>query len=172
MQNAATDAMDEIFSIAEGLSRADIEPRARQAFAHASKCRAAYSVIHGIDERTRAASYAVSWAAILEYFDLSGAAGFSKDAYDELDGTPRMRVLTVLAFFDVFAWFGSFRVIWGSKPVAFYKPWGSFSRRAAGVPRPGRACCGASGWPGSLAGAVTRAGLACQVLLSSSPLLV
>jgi hypothetical protein len=124
MENPATEFMDEVFSIAEGLSRADVEPRARQAFAHANKCRAAYSVFRGFSERTRAISYAVAWGAILDYFDISGAAVFSKDAYDRLDKSIQRRIINALSFFDVPEWVRIIRTTWGSKPVTFYKPWG------------------------------------------------
>jgi hypothetical protein len=126
MQNAVASAVDEIYSIAEGLSRTDVEPRARRAFAYANKCRAAYPVwdIQNLNGRMRAISYATIWSAILDYFDISGAESFSKAAYDKLDNSPRRRVINALAFFDVPGWIAAVRVTWGSKPVVFYEPWG------------------------------------------------
>lgn len=121
-------AEDEVLAIAEGLRRAEVERRARQAFESANEIRARYRGLPDAGKRAAAVSRARTWAKILRHMDATGHAEFCGSLDD---GTPPAIVWAVWAVCDwlalVTVWLNVpavvrvFRDLLGAEPVTFYQ---------------------------------------------------
>lgn len=109
------DGITEAIMIAEGRSRAEVEQRARTAFAAANDIRARYQSILDVEKRGMAVSRARTWADILCHMDRTGEPVFCGDPWDN-SLRARLAVWRGVAEF-VQAW----RDIVGTSPVTFYE---------------------------------------------------
>jgi hypothetical protein len=121
-------AEDEVLAIAEGLPRAQVEQRARQAFESANEIRARYRGLPDVGKRAAAVSRARTWAKVLLHMDAMGHEEFCGFLDD---GTPPAIVRAVWAAWDWLAlatcWLNlpavvqAFRYLLGAEPVTFYQ---------------------------------------------------
>ncbi len=130
MSDSVTSAAEgEVLSIADGLPRAEVEQRARQAFESANEIRARYRGLPDTGKRAAAASRARTWAQILRHMDATGEPEFCGCLGD---GTPPAFVRAVGAAYDwlarvtwwlnVAAYMRTFRDVLGADPITFYQP--------------------------------------------------
>jgi hypothetical protein len=121
-------AVDEAFAIAEGLSRAEVEQRARQAFESANEIRARYRGLPDAGKRAAAVNRARAWAEILWHMDATEEPEFCGCLGDDI---PPAIVRAIWAAWDwlmrvtwwlhVPAGVQAFRDILGAEPIAFYE---------------------------------------------------
>jgi hypothetical protein len=121
-------AVDEALAIAEGLSRTEVERRARQAFESANEIRARYRGLPDAGKRAAAVSRARTWAEILRHMDATEEMEFCGCLGDD---TPPAIVRAVWTAWDWLArvtWWlhlpagvRAFRDILGAEPIDFYQ---------------------------------------------------
>jgi len=122
-------AGEEALAIAEGLPRAEVERRARQAFESANEIRARYRSLLDAERRAGAVSRARTWAEILRHMDATGEPEFCGCLSDDV---PPIVVRAIWAAWDWLAgatrWLNvpaviqSFHDIAGASPIIFYEP--------------------------------------------------
>jgi hypothetical protein len=149
----AREAEHEAITIATGLSRAEIEQRARNAFESANDIRARLRGLPDTAKRAHAVSRARTWADILQHMDATGEPEFSGCMHDH---TPPAVVRAVWIAWDwlagvacllnVAALVRGFRDLLGANPITFYQ-W----------PEPALGTTPNSNRPNSRAGAVLSA---------------
>jgi len=120
-------AENEALAIADGLPRAEVERRARQAFQSANDIRARYRGLPDAGKRTAAVSRARTWAEILHHMDATEETEFCGCLDD--DALPLV-VQVVWAVWDFLAMLTSwlnvvaviraFQDVAGSEPITFY----------------------------------------------------
>jgi hypothetical protein len=111
---------DEVFRIAEGRGRAEIDDRAQRSFGHANELRVGTRGPRWMDAQTSAVQRARAWAGVLRYLDWSGKDVFLAADYDE-DHPGRPSVVAVLfALADIGAFFSAIDDMFGRKPIVFY----------------------------------------------------
>ena len=121
-------AEDEVLAIADGLPRAEVEQRARQAFESANEIRARYRGLPDVGKRAAAVSRARTWAKILRHMDAIEHEEFCGSLGDD---APPAIVRAVWAAYDwlarVTCWLNvlavvqAFRDLLGAEPVTFYQ---------------------------------------------------
>jgi hypothetical protein len=121
-------AEDEVLTIADGLPRAEVEQRARQAFESANEIRARYRSWMDAGKRSGAVRRARIWAEILQHMDATGEPEFCGCICDDI---PPAVVRAVWATWDwlaglarwlnVAAYVRAFRDVLGAGPVDFYQ---------------------------------------------------
>ena len=124
----ARQAADEAITIAAGLSRAEIEQRARRAFESANDIRARLRGLPDTAKRAQAVNRARTWADILQHMDATGEPEFCGCLHD---GTPPIIVQAVWIAWDwlarlawplnVAALARGFRDVLGAEPITFYQ---------------------------------------------------
>jgi hypothetical protein len=126
--NMTREAADEAITIAAGLSRAEVEQRARRAFESANGIRAHLRGLPDTAKRAHAVSRARTWADILHHMDTTGEEQFCGYPYDS---TPPIIVRAVWIAWDwlagpawrlnVAALVRGFRDVLGAEPITFYQ---------------------------------------------------
>jgi hypothetical protein len=124
----AREAAREVTGIAAGLSRAEVEQRARQSFASANDIRARLRGLPDTAKRADAVSRARTWADILWHMDGTGEPQFCGCIHDS---TPPAVVRAVWIVWDwlaglalllnVAALARGFRDVLGAEPITFYQ---------------------------------------------------
>jgi hypothetical protein len=124
----AREAEHEAITIATGLSRAEIERRARNAFESANEIRARLRGLPDTAKRAQAVSRARTWAEILQHMDATGETEFCGCPHDD---TPPAVVRAVWIAWDwlaglvwplnVAALIRGFRDVLGAEPITFYQ---------------------------------------------------
>jgi hypothetical protein len=124
----AREVEHEAITIAIGLSRAEIEQRARNAFDSANDIRARLRALPGTAKRAQAVTRARVWAEILQHMDTTGEPEFCRCPHD---GMPPIVVRAVWIAWDwlarmawplnVAALTRGFRDLLGAEPITFYQ---------------------------------------------------
>jgi hypothetical protein len=126
--SVAREAEHEAITIAAGLSRAEVEQRARNAFESANDIRARLRGLPDTAKRAQAVSRARTWADILHHMDTTGETEFCGCPHDN---TPPIVVRAVWIMWDwlartawplnVVALARGFGDVLGAEPITFYK---------------------------------------------------
>lgn len=119
------DQYAQVLAIADDLGATEIRQRAAQAFSWANECRARYTSVLDTDKRGRAIAQAESWARVLCYLDRSGRDVFRLGEYREYEEGPGARGhwwKWVPWAFNLPAWVRSWKEVFGTAPIEFYKP--------------------------------------------------
>jgi hypothetical protein len=149
--SVAREAEHEAITIATGLSRAEVEQRARHAFESANDIRARLRGLPDTAKRAQAVSRARTWAEILQHMDATGEPEFCGCLHDD---TPPAVVRAVWIVWDwlarlawplnVAALIRGFRDVLGAEPITFYQ----WPEPAAGIePTPAAHTAGAGTAP-------------------------
>jgi hypothetical protein len=126
--SVAREAEHEAITIATGLSRPEVEQRARRAFESANDIRARLRGLPDTAKRAQAVSRARTWAEILQHMDATGEPEFCGCLHDS---TPPVVVRAVWIGWDwlarmawplnVAALARGFLDVLGAKPITFYE---------------------------------------------------
>jgi hypothetical protein len=173
----AREAEHEAITIATGLSRAEIEQRARNAFESANDIRARLRGLPDTAKRAQAVTRARTWAEIIQHMDTTGEPEFCGCPHDGIPPAVVRAVWIVWDWLASMAWplnvaalVRGFRDLLGSEPITFYQwpepPPGIETAPAARAPgaggapdMPGNSSVSSSGGlqqPGSLTTALQR----------------
>jgi hypothetical protein len=119
MSKAAALLEEDIFLVADGMSRENCVLRAREAFSRANACRATFTGVLNYEKRIPAVHRAREWEDVLWYLNKTGASEFS-----EMKSRPYQAgaLRACIEILNPVAWWRIFGDLHGSKPINFRDP--------------------------------------------------